>query len=68
MMVPKSYKGSDDDEDVEKSPKNNGDNNNYNIVSDSGSDEEAKKNLFEDIDDENKATPKTALNPKWYMP
>ena len=61
-MAPMSCDGWDDDEEVEMVPTNIV--NSYCIVSDSESDEEAKENLFEDIDDEIKVTPKTKLNPK----
>ena len=66
VMVPTGYEGLDDDDEVETVPTNNNDDNIcYNIVSGSKSNEEAKENLFEEINDKIKVTPKTTLNPKW---
>ena len=61
------YEGSDNDDDKAKtvSEINQNNHNNYNVVSNSKSDDKAKGNLFDkDTNEEVEATPKTIVNAK----
>ena len=63
-----SYEGSDDEEEIEMVNVISNNSNNYNVVSNSKSDDEEEKNLFDkNFDTEVEATPKTTVNAKWYM-
>ena len=59
-MVPTSYEGSDDNEEVAMVPEiNQNSSNNYNGISDSKTNDNAKENVFDkDFDNEFEATPK----------
>ena len=66
VVVPKSYEGSDNDEELETVPViNKNDNNNYNVVSDSKSKSNDEESLFdEEVDKEMETIPKTTVNAK----
>ena len=64
VMLPLTFEGSDDDEEVEMVPTNINNYINCNVVSDSESDDEVKENLFEEIDDKIEVTLMAKLNPK----
>ena len=65
VLIPTSYDGLEDNEEVKMVSKYNESNNNYYKVGYYKSDEEAKDIFFEEqVDDKIKVTPKTTLNPK----
>ena len=68
MLVPTSYEGLDDDDEVKIDSEINQNNSNYYyycVVNDSKSDGKAKRNLFDKyIHDEVEAAPKTTVNTK----
>ena len=67
-----SYEGSDDEEKLKTVPAINQNNNNYNVVSDSKSDNEGKENLLmrtlmRILMKNSKQPPRPLSTQKWYM-
>ena len=66
VLLPMSYERLDDEEEVKMiSAYNENNNNYYNVITNSESNDEVEENLFEgQVEDKIKVTPKTTINPK----